>query len=168
MVLSSLSPLFVLWAIRGNSLLPDAYFVPACALMAFGPTAALAIRVRTAIRQEDRREVSVGKVEDHRAHLLTYLFAVLLPFYGAEVGSWRGLLAMLGALVLLVYLFWRLNLHYLNVAFAMLGYNVFTVFPKEGNELTDRSNFVVISKRPWLPAGTLAVYRLSDTVYFER
>ena len=33
MVLSSISPLFILWAIRGNSLIPDHYFVGFCALM---------------------------------------------------------------------------------------------------------------------------------------
>ena len=38
MVLSSLSPLFILWAIRGNSLIPDFYFVGVCTLMVIVPT----------------------------------------------------------------------------------------------------------------------------------
>jgi len=33
MVLSSISPLFILWAIRGNTLIPDRYFIAFCALM---------------------------------------------------------------------------------------------------------------------------------------
>ena len=38
MVLSSVSPLFVLWAIRGNSLVPDRFLIPACAVMVVVPT----------------------------------------------------------------------------------------------------------------------------------
>ena len=45
MVLSSLSPLFVLWAIRGNRLIPNAYFTSACVLLAFLPSAFLWWRV---------------------------------------------------------------------------------------------------------------------------
>jgi len=37
MVLSSVSPLFILWAIRGNSLIPDHYFISL--LHADGPAA---------------------------------------------------------------------------------------------------------------------------------
>ena len=33
MVLSSVSPLFILWAIRGNSLIPGSWFAGFCALM---------------------------------------------------------------------------------------------------------------------------------------
>ena len=45
MVLSSISPLFILWAIRGNSLVPDRYFIGFCALMVFVPNAFLWLRI---------------------------------------------------------------------------------------------------------------------------
>jgi hypothetical protein len=61
MVLSSVSPLFILWAIRGNSLIPDLYFIGFCALMVLLPNAFLWLRIRTAKTQGDRREITVGR-----------------------------------------------------------------------------------------------------------
>jgi positive regulator of sigma E activity len=114
MVLSSISPLFVLWAIRGNSLIPDKYFLSFCAAMVVLPNAFLGWRIKTAKKLQEKRELTVGSAEDHRAHLLVYLFAMLLPFYTAHLDSWRDLAAALAALGFIIFLFWHLNLHYMN------------------------------------------------------
>jgi hypothetical protein len=79
MVLASISPLFIFWAIQGNSLLPDRYVLTACATLVVLPNVFLWLRFRTARRLQERREIVVGKTEDHRDHLLVYLFAMLLP-----------------------------------------------------------------------------------------
>lgn len=89
MVLSSISPLFILWAIRGNSLIPDRYFIAFCAVMVVVPNAFLWLRFWTARNQADKRELIVGTADDHRDHILVYLFAMLLPFYSEDLGSWR-------------------------------------------------------------------------------
>lgn len=169
MVLSSISPLFILWAIRGNSLIPDLYFISFCALMVVLPNAFLWLRIRTARKQADRREITVGKADDHRDHILVYLFAILLPYYSATIGTWRELGATLGALAFIVFLFWHLNLHYMNLIFAAFGYRVFTVYPPvDGNPLTGKHRYAVITRRVDLaPRERLVVYRLSDTVYLE-
>ena len=125
MVMSSISPLFILWAIRGNSLIPDHYFICFCALMVLLPNAFLWLRIRTAKRNNDRREVIVGTADDHRDHILVYLFALLLPFYSEDIGTLRDLAATIGALSFIVFLFWHLNLHYMNLVFAVLDYRVF-------------------------------------------
>lgn len=169
MVLSSISPLFILWAVRGNSLVPDCYFVGFCALMVVLPNAFLWMRIRTAKKQEDKRELTVGTADNHRDHILVYLFAMLLPFYSADLGSWRYLSASLAALAFIVFLFWHLNLHYMNLLFAMKGYRVFTVYPPaDDNSLAGKVGHAVITRRADLPAGEkLVAYRLSDTVYLE-
>lgn len=169
MVLSSISPLFILWAIRGNSLIPDHYFIGFCALMVLLPNAFLWLRIRTAKRNNDRREVTVGTADDHRDHILVYLFAMLLPFYSEDLGTLRDLAATLAALSFIVFLFWHLNLHYMNLVFAVLGYRVFTVYPPaDGNPLTGKTRYAVITRRVSLSqAETIATYRLSDTVYLE-
>ncbi|WP_298224420.1 hypothetical protein [Acidocella sp.] len=169
MVLSSISPLFILWAIRGNSLIPDHYFISICALMVLLPNAFLWLRIRTAKRNSDRREVTVGTADDHRDHILVYLFAMLLPFYSEDLGTLRDLAATLAALSFIVFLFWHLNLHYMNLVFAVLGYRVFTVYPPaDGNPLTGRTRYAVITRRVCLsPGETITTYRLSDTVYLE-
>ena len=56
MVLSSISPLVILWVIRGNSLIPVRYFVAFCALMAVLPNAFLWLRIWMAKKQGDFHE----------------------------------------------------------------------------------------------------------------
>lgn len=169
MVLSSISPLFVIWAIRGTSLVPDTYFISFCAAMVVVPGGFLAWRLRTARKLRDKRELTVGTAEDHRAHLLVYLFAILLPFYAADFSSWRGLSAAVGALCFIIFLFWHLNLHYMNLFFALAGYRVFTVQPPlDNNPYSGRSSYVLITRRVLLCRGDkLTAYRISNTVYFE-
>ena len=169
MVLSSVSPLFILWAIRGNNLIPDRLFIGFCALMVLVPNAFLWLRMSIAKKQSDKRELVVGKADDHRDHILVYLFAMLLPFYSANMESWRELVGTIVAVVFVVFMFWHLNLHYMNVVFAVLGYRVFTVYPPtDGNPLTSRITHVIISRRVSLASGDrIVAYRLSDTVYVE-
>ncbi|GIW56949.1 MAG: hypothetical protein KatS3mg082_3353 [Nitrospiraceae bacterium] len=169
MVLSSISPLFILWGIRGNNLIPDGWFIGFCALMVILPNLFLWWRICTAKRQKDKREISVGAADDHRDHLLVYLFAMLLPFYSTNIGTWRDLGATLAALAFIVFLFWHLNLHYMNLVFAALGYRVFTLYPPDdGNPLTGKMPLVLITRRVSLASGEqIIAYRLSNTVYLE-
>jgi len=169
MVLSSISPLFILWAIRGNSLIRDYWFIGFCALMVVVPNAFLWLRIRIAKKQSDKRELTVGTADDHRDHILVYLFAMLLPFYSEDLGTWRDLGATVAALAFIVFLFWHLNLHYMNLIFAVRGLRVFTVYPPaDGNPLTGRTRQAVITRRVSLaPGERLVAYRLSDTVYLE-
>jgi hypothetical protein len=169
MVLSSIAPLFVLIAIRGIAVLPDTYLVGACSLLIALPAGFLWLRVSTAMRLRETREIVVGSAEDHREHLLVYLFAMLLPLYTADFSNWRNVTAALVALAFIVFLFWHLNLHYMNVMFAARGYRVFTIYPpRDSNPLTGMFSQVLITKRTMLmPGDRIVAYRISDTVYFE-
>src|SRR5438128_5193960 len=73
MVLSSMSPLFLLWAIRGNSFVRDKYLLTFCGLMLVLPNLFLGLRIKAALKANDRRDLTVGTAEDHRNHLLVYL-----------------------------------------------------------------------------------------------
>ena len=169
MILSSISPLFILWAINGNDLIPDFYFITFCILMVAIPNAFLWYRIHTARRLQEKRELIIGKTEDHRDHILVYLFAILLPFYSAEINTWRSLSATLIAIGFIVFLFWHLNLHYMNLAFAIFGYRVFTVYPPpDDNPISGKVPFILITRCMILGTGErLIAYRLSDTVYLE-
>jgi hypothetical protein len=169
MVLSSMSPLFILWGIRGSRVIADRYFLAFCSVMVILPHAFLWLRMTTAKRLHEKREIVVGTSEDHREHLLVYLFAMLLPVYAADLGSWREFSAALAALAFIVFLFWHLNLHYMNLLFAVLGYRVFTVYPPaDDNPLTGKEAQVLLSRRATIPPGErLLVYRVSDTVSLE-
>jgi hypothetical protein len=169
MVLSSISPLFLLWAIRGNRLVPDHYLLPFCAAMLVFPNLFLWMRIKVAIRLQERRELAIGSAEDHRGDILVYLFAMLLPLYPIDMGNWRDFAALLSALAFIVFLFWHLNLHYMNLLFAIFGYRVFTIStPKGSNPLSGKRTQVLLTPRLSLEEGeNVIAYRLSDTVYFE-
>jgi hypothetical protein len=169
MVLSSISPLFILWMIRGNQLIADKYFITFCLLMIIAPNVFLWLRIRTAKKLQERSRLSVGKADDHRDHILVYLFAMLLPFYSEDIESWRNFSSVLVALGFIVFLFWHLNLHYMNLVFAMFGYRVFTIYsPDDGNPISGKTSNVLITQRVTLSSGdSLVAYRLSNTVYLE-
>jgi hypothetical protein len=169
MVLSSCSPLFLLWAVRGTAFVPDLYLWAFCILMIVAPNAFLWLRVRTAIQLREKRPLVVGAADDHRDHILVYLFAMLLPFYSEDLSSWRDVFSTLLALAFIVFLFWHLNLHYMNLVFAIKHYRVFTIHPAEdGNRISGRASFVLVTRRAALPPGEhISAYRLSDTVYLE-
>lgn len=176
MVLSSLSPVFALWAIRGKCCIPDYhvipycdYFVPICVTMAVAPLGFLIWWRHSAVKDVDKQELATGETKDNRSHVLVYLFAVLLSFFQAEFTSERELLAILIALACIAFLFFRMNLHYTNLYFALLGYRIYTVFPPEdGNPFTGKEPFILITKRRFLMTGErLTGFRLSDTVFLE-
>lgn len=169
MVLSSISPLFIFWALRGNSLVPDLYFIGACALMVVLPNLFLYLRISSSKRLREVRSLYVARAEDHRDHLLVYLFAMLLPFYAADFGSWRDFASNIVAVTFIVFIFWHLNLHYMNIVFAAFGYHVFTIYPvQDGNAWSGKTSNVLISKRVLVPEGKeIKAYRLSNTVYLE-
>ncbi len=169
MVLSSISPLFILWAIRGNGLIPEYVLLGFCTFMVVAPSVYLWRRILTAKRLKQLRSIAVEKGEDHRNHLLVYLFAMLLPLYAVDLETWRDLSTAMAALSFIVFLFWHLNLHYMNILFAVFGFHVFTIYPqKNDNPLSGKMSVVLITKRVAVQDGArIEAYRLSNSVYFE-
>jgi hypothetical protein len=167
MVLSSLSPLFFLWAVRGLSCIEDHWLWLTCAMLIIGPNLVLLWRIRVATQRNDVRMLTIEKAEDHREDLLVYLFAMLVPLYDVSLSSPRDAAAALVALFFIVFLFWHLHLHYMNLLFAIRGYRVFTITPAE-DALGTGEPFVLLTKRLGVHVGEkVQAYRLSNTVFFE-
>jgi hypothetical protein len=169
MVLSSISPLFILWAIRGNTVFPEIWFLSFCGIMVIGPNLFLWRRVKTAKKRRDRREIIAGHAEDHRDHLLVYLFAMLLPFYSMSIDGCRDFASILVAIAFIVFLFWHLNMHYMNIFWAFRNYRIFTITPaNDNNPLSGKAPQVLISYRTHIePGETIFAYRLSRSVFLE-
>ena len=169
LALGSFSPLFVLWAVKGVSFLHDGILLLVCGILTVGPSYVLFWHERNAKRQKIRRPLKVGRVENQSGQILVYLFAVLLPFYSQDVDSGRDLSAFILALAFIVYLFWQLNLYYINILFALRGYRIFTVHPPhQENEFASLDSFILITRRKGLLSGQEIVgLRLSNTVYLE-
>jgi hypothetical protein len=169
MVLSSLTPLFILWAVRGVGSVPDKWLWSICGLLIVIPNLILWYRLRISRARNDIKTLVVGEADDHRDHLLVYLFAMLIPLYDANLSTTRDVTATGLAFVFIVFLFWHLNLHYMNLIFALFGYRVFTIQPlKPQSAIGGRQPLELLTKRSYLHKGQqIKAYRISNTVYFE-
>lgn len=170
MVLAGMAPLFILWAIRGVQSIPDSYLIPACLALALLPNLYLWLRIDMSRRKGLKTVLAISRADDHRQHLLAYLFAMLLPLYDANLGDWRALGAVIVAFLFVLFLFWHLNLHYMNVFLAIAGYRVYTIQPPagSGDGRIVPEPFVLITRRPFVNDGDeISALYISRTLYFE-
>lgn len=169
LVVGSLAPLFLLWAIRGAPPISDWYWVAVCLALAILPNLVLFWRWRIANRRNDHRTIIVATAHDHSEHLLVYLFAMLLPLYTANLSSERELLALVAAFIFIVFLFWHMNLHYMNIVFAVLGYHVYTI-EMAARDGAPGNSVVLLSKKNAPPPTGASIngLRISDTVFVEK
>ena len=119
MVMAGFAPLFILLTVRGIDSVPDRWLWVACSVLVLGPMLLLAARLFCVFRGTEPSPLYVDDVEESRSHLVVYLFATLLPFYRQSLLDMRDLVAVLLALALIVFLFWRLNLHYVNILLVL-------------------------------------------------
>ena len=169
MVVSSISPLFLLWAIKGISIIPDVFLIPSCLLLIVLAGAFVLARIRIAKKQRDRRQLKVGVVANYDYHALTYIFAMLLPFYRQDIATLRELSAIVVAVVFIIIIFWSLNLHYMNVIFVLGRYKTYLVHPPiDDNPYGGTAPYILITRRPNIvPGDEFVGYRVTDTVYLE-
>ncbi len=174
LVWSSLSPVFLLWSIRGVDAVDDAVWIPTCLVLFVLPTAILYWVFSRARKSENVKTIDVVSARDQREHLLTYLFAMLIPLFDVNLGGVRDIVAVAFALAFVMFLFWHMRLHYMNLIFAIWGYRIYTVEAKIGTKERDREQprlvtFAVISRRHYLPEGSaLTGYRLGGNVMVDK
>lgn len=170
MVLGGFAPLFSLIALRGIGAVPDRWLWVACAALVVIPTVFLVLRLWSVCQSTSPQRLQVGRVDEAGPHILTYLFATLLPFYRQDIGELRDLVAVSLAVVFIVFLFWHLNLHYVNIFLAIAGFRIHTIRPRDDdpNPYTSRTPIIVVTRsRSLTPGGTIWAYRLSDTLYWS-
>ena len=174
LIWSSLSPVFLLWALRGTTAIPDKIFVPGCLGLFLVPLVALWLLWKRNVATGNVRTIEVRATQDPKDHLLTYLFAMLIPLWQGSLGTTRDIYATLFALTLVLFIFWHMGLHYMNLVFAIGGYRVYTVLAGDAGG-GDGDNhklltYAVISKRSDIPAGGAALtgYRLGGNVLVDK
>ena len=167
-VLVGFAPLFLLIGVRGSSVVSDQYVWATVGVLILAPLLIFVWRFLVVWRDPATVPITVGTAEDGKPHLLTYLFATLLPFYRSSFDNWRDLLALGLALLLIVFLFYYLRLHYVNYLLALFKYHVYTVSPKANTRFERRSSLVLVTRRTYLRDGDqIQARHLSDTVYWE-
>ena len=170
LVFSSLSPVFLLWAIKGVEGISDKIWIPVCLIAFFFPSFLLWVLLKWNKRDGNYRTIKIHTAKDQREHLLTYLFAILIPLFGVNFGGYRDLISILVALSFILFLFWHMHLHYMNLFFAIFGYKIFTV--KVVSDAADPSRlatYVVLSKNDHLTEGIIFTgWRIGGKILVER
>ncbi|MCC6351912.1 MAG: hypothetical protein IT202_05315 [Fimbriimonadaceae bacterium] len=169
MVLGSLSPLFILWAIAGVKDIPDNYLVATCIAFAILPGLFILLREQIATKEKDFKVIEIHNATDDSANVLVYLFTIAVPLFSVNLESMRSKFAMLGLVVFVIYMYLHLRLFFMNPLYAVRGYRVFTIEPPaDGDGIGTRETLIVLSRRRILAGGSkLSTLRLSDTVFLE-
>jgi hypothetical protein len=169
MVLASFWPLFLLWAIRGSLIIDDTLLFLICGVIIVIPNMLLGIRIWYAKWQNDTKVITVENPEDHRDHILIYLIAILLPVYTLPLDTLRDLAVLIVALILVVVIFWRLDLHYMNLFLTLFRFRIYTINPENyAGDAAQRDSFVVITRRTSLiERNEIIMYRVSDSIFIE-
>ncbi|WP_176247537.1 hypothetical protein [Mesorhizobium australicum] len=130
--------------------------------------------LRQARKAENTKTIHISSAKDQREHLLTYLFAMLIPLFDANTDGMRDIIAVSIAFIFVMFLFWHMRLHYMNLFFAVWGYRIFTVEAKIGTTEMDRKRnrfvtYAVISRRHFIPDDdALTGYRVGGRVLFDK
>jgi hypothetical protein len=169
MVLASFWPLFLLWAIRGSPIIEDQLLFLVCGGLIVIPNCLLGLRIWYAKWQKDTKGITIENHGNHQDHILIYLLAILLPVYSLPLDTWREIDVLIVALLLVIVIFWLLDLHYMNLFFTILGYRIYSVDPENhAGDTAQRDSFVVITRRTSLIEGQeISMYRISDSIFIE-
>lgn len=169
MVLGSLSPLFILWAIAGMKDIPDNLLVAMCIGLAILPGLLVLLREQVARKEKDIKIIEVQTASDDSANVLVYLFTIAVPLFSVNLDSVRAKFAMLGLVGFVIYMYLHLRLFFMNPLYALRGYRVFTIEPPDDDDgIGTREAFVVLSRRRTISGNSkLNTLRLSDTVFLE-
>ena len=168
MLLSSMAPLFLLVGIRGvqiksgETLLissKQTWVVIACLIII--PYLILKIRIYFSRKSSDVYPLNVQHSTLNKEYLFTYLFTVLLPLYSVNISSIDELYAVVCAITIVVFVLWNLNMHFINMFFALSGYRVFT--------LPGQNGAILLSTRQSIPQdlSEIIAHRISNSVFIE-
>lgn len=164
MVIGSLSPLFILTAIKGSTVIGDVNLIFISTFLIVVPNIVLYIRIYFAKQDDDVKTFTVESVSDNTEHLLVYLFAVMIPLFQADLDKTSEVAMISVVFIFIVFLFMHLNLHYMNFIFAIFKYRIFTLSISE-----QPKKIAVLTKNNYIETGDRKSFiRISNTVYMER
>lgn len=163
MLISSMAPLFLLVGIRGinKNVIEDNHLQIAVTLLLFIPFIVIKLRIYFARKSNDVFVLDVSATMNNKEYLFTYFFTVLLPLYSVSINDNREFGAMLFSICLVLFVLWNMNLHFVNILFAIQGYRVYTI---EGYE-----SAILLTTRSTIPKNLheIKVHRLSSSVFIE-
>ncbi len=125
LVVWSLSPVFLVWAIRGSSMISQLWLWAGASLATIGPALIYLGSISLAKKSGtggNLEQLTVKRLTDRREHLLSYLFPLLLSVWSLDFKTHRELIAFFVVIGFTGIAFWHLQLIYVNIWFAIAGY----------------------------------------------
>lgn len=162
MLMSSMSPLFILFAARGmNDLVKDFYIWLATSFLVLVPNLIVLLRVKIAIKNDDTFMINTTNVSNNKEYLFTYFFTVLLPLFSISISTVQEFTAISLAMIFVLFILWNMNLHFVNIFFALAGYRVYTV--------RSFNSAILITYRHDIPdtIENIKAHRLGNSVFIE-
>jgi len=127
LVASALSPILLLWAIKGTGAVPHSYWATGCIVVFFLINVCLYINFKDYKRNSVEEFVRPINIRDGRESAVTYCLSMFIPFFDANASNVYELFAVLAALLFFVVIFYKLSIFYFNPVFLLLGFKVFLV-----------------------------------------
>ncbi|MGN6214863.1 hypothetical protein [Parafilimonas sp.] len=168
MLLSSMTPLFLLVGIRGiqikdgdNLLISPKHTWTTIACLIVIPYLVIKFRIYFSKKASDIYPLNVQEATLNKEYLFTYLFTVLLPLYSVSISSLNEFYAVICAIAFVIFVLWNMNMHFINIFFAFGGYRVFT--------LPNQNGAVLLTTRQNLSNNiqSIKAHRLSNSVFIE-
>lgn len=163
---SAISPAFIIWAIRGTSLVDDYLWILCCIELFVIPNFLLLIFLWKQKQKADFKTITPNQMDNKNELVIAYLFAILLPFYQTNITSWRELAGSMFALVLIIYLFWQTNLIYLNIIFSIINCNILLLTGNDGHG-GERIFIYITRKNQVLLGNPLTAIRLTSSMLID-
>lgn len=167
LVLACMSPLFILLAIRGVAIIPFEIYFPTFIFLAFAPNCYLLFRMYIAKRNNDRKNITIHTFTDNKEQLLTYIFAMLIPLYQASFSSVNDLYSALCALIFIIYIFYHMELYYMNFWLALFGYRILTIDANPASGEYSVKHVLITSKDKFAANSTITPLRITDFLLFD-
>ncbi len=162
MLLSGMSPLFLLIGIRGlDDFVEDKHLWITVFLLIVIPFLVIKIRIHYAHKSNDLFEINISEKKNNKEYLFTYLFTVLIPLYSVSINNCREFGSMIFAICFVIFVLWNMNFHFINILLAFQGYKVYTI------ESFDSA--ILLTTRSTFPKNMneIKVHRLSNSVFIE-
>jgi hypothetical protein len=163
---SALSPAFIIWAIRGTTLVDNYLWILFCIELFIFPNTLLLLFLWKQSRKKDSKTITPNRIDNKKELVIAYLIAILLPFYQANITSWRELGGSIFALIIIVYLFWQTNLIHLNILFSIINCNILLLTGDDGRG--GEQSFIYLTRNDRVPLDKpLTAIRVTSSILID-
>lgn len=166
LLISSVSPVFALLAIKGSNFVIEGYNVAYSLIMwSIFIISFLPLLIRYEIAKNEKIKLTINKnvtpcIEEYS----TYILSIALPLCQNDLVSEENFPFFIAMIIFVLIVFYVFNLYYLNIFFYILGYNLYKIVPNRSH------SYVIISKKEIqeIQSKDIIAIRLTNSLFWEK